>query len=210
MADKTARAEETAAARRTDALLKRSSGHGFVYACLIFVTFVFAALAGWQWFQISALNAEMAAIKKIARSAQQNDALLAETINSNQQVMLEQFTTLSNGLEKKIVASAAKRLDDTVDEAIGKLSAFGNAQFAFQMVEYDRRSCVNGGIFSGEHLEGELQQETFEAGAMVQVLPTHTDIRGIPFYRVSIDNVPLRWQGADAEFRHGSMRISCN
>ena len=45
----------------------------------------------------------------LEKSAAFYDALLAETINSNQQVVLEQFETLSNGLEQKVVASAAKR-----------------------------------------------------------------------------------------------------
>lgn len=212
MADETAQADNASAAQaeHTAALLVKTGGNRIIVACLIAVAVVFGAIAGWQWFQISTLKQELATLKALSKSSQQNDALLAETINSNQQVMLEQFNTLSNGLEQKIVSSAAQRLDQTVDDAIGKLSAFGNARFAFQMVEFDRRSCVNGGVFTGEHLEGELQQEQFAAGAMVQVLPTHTDIRGIPFYRVSVNDVPLQWQGTDAEFRHGSMRISCN
>ena len=211
MADETAQAQENAAepGAKTATRQVAKNGNRIFVASLAAIAVVFGIVAGWQWSQIATLKEELSALRELTKSAQQNDALLAETINSNQQVLLEQVTTLSNGLERKIVSSAGKQLDQTVADAISKLSAFGNAQFAFQMVEYDRRSCVNGGVFSGEHIEGDLQQEEFSAGAMVEVQPTHTDIRGIPFYRVAIDDVPVQWQGSDAEFRHGSMRISC-
>ncbi|MCP4318986.1 MAG: hypothetical protein GY789_24085 [Hyphomicrobiales bacterium] len=205
MTDETAQPEDNTAAPT-----RAHADNRAVYASLAAVAVIFGLIIGWQWWQISTLKGELSALRELTKSAQQNDALLAETINSNQEVLIEQFSTLSSGLENKIVSSASKQLDRSLTDAIDKLSAFGNARFAFQMVEYDRRSCANGGVFTGKHLEGEQQEEPFQAGAMVEVQPTHTDIRGIPFYRVSIGEVLLQWQGSDAEFRHGSMRIACN
>lgn len=195
---------DTAAPTRTPA------GIGAVHVALAAVVVVFGLIAGWQWWQISSLKGELSTLRELAKSAKQNDVLLAEIIKSNQKTMNGQFSTLSRGLEKKIVRSASEQLDRSLAEAIGKLSAFGNTNFAFQMVEYDRRSCAGGGRFTGEHLDGEQQEEQFEAGAMVEILPSHKDIRGIPFYRVSIDEALLQWQDSNAEFRHGSMRIACN
>ena len=99
-------------------------------------------------------------------------------------------------------------MEEEVALAIQRLSAFGNAGFAFQMEEFDRRSCVNGGVFSGETPDYQLNELPFAAGAMVEVLPTHGDISGIPFYRVEVDQTPIG-DGSE-EFRHGSMRIACN
>lgn len=186
------------------------AGSRAVFAAMAAFVVVFGLIAGWQWWRISTLKGELSTLKELAKAAKLNDVLLAEIIKSNQKTMNNQFTTLSRGLEKKIVRSASEQLDRSLAEAIGKLSAFGNTNFAFQMVEYDRRSCAAGGRFTGEHLDGEQQEEQFDAGAMVEVLPSHRDIKGIPFYRVSIDEAPLQWQDSNAEFRHGSMRIACN
>ncbi|MEM6464502.1 MAG: hypothetical protein AAF724_21585 [Pseudomonadota bacterium] len=183
---------------------------GGIVMALIAITVVFGVVLAWQWWQIAQMRAELAALSERVSSAQQNDALLAEAINSNQDALLEQFAELSGWLQNKVVDSTNDHVDKSVAEAIGKLSAFGNASFAFQMVEFDRRSCVNGGIFSGERATGDLFEEPFGAGEMVEIQPSHTDIRGIPFYRVNVNGETLGSQQGDAEFRHGSMRIACN
>ena len=183
-------------------------GNGLLFGLVVLLTLAFAGVAGLLWIQIEALRQEIADLEGQIQTARTNDTLLTQIINANQETMIEGFNKLTENVEREIVDSARGRMEDEVAQAIQRLSAFGNAGFAFQMEEFDRRSCVNGGVFSGETPDYQTTELPFEAGTMVEVLPTHGDISGIPFYRVEVDSAPIG-DGSE-EFRHGSMRIACN
>lgn len=183
-------------------------GNGVLFGLVVLLALVFAGVAGLLWIQIEALRQEIAALEGQIQTAKTNDTMLTQIINANQETMIEGFNNLTESVEQEIVASARGRMEQEVDQAIQRLSAFGNAGFAFQMEEFDRRSCVNGGVFSGETPDYQTTELPFVAGAMVEVLPTHGDINGIPFYRIQVDDAPIG-DGSE-EFRHGSMRIACN
>lgn len=183
-------------------------GNGGLFALIVVLVVLMGGVVGWQWVQISALQGEVADLERLVQSAKTNDTMLSEIVNANHKTLMERLDTLSGSVEQQIVSSAKGRMEQEVQDAIKRLSAFGNAGFVFQMEEFDRRSCVNGGLFSGETPDYDLVELPFAAGAMVQVQPTHTDINGIPFYRVTIDDVPIG--NTPGEYRHGSMRIACD
>lgn len=150
-----------------------------------------------------------------ALSAQQTvSASLTEQLASHQQALTGLSAALKNAqgetisdLEKQYIVAASARLEATVAREI---AALGTSGFRFNMVEFDRRSCAQGGIFSGEHPDGYQQNEPFDPNNLVEVLQSGEDVRGIPFYRVKINGATIQWQGSPALFRHGSMRIECN
>ena len=109
-------------------------------------------------------------------------------------------------LEQQYIDAASARLEATVAREV---AALGTSGFRYNMVEFDRRSCSLGGTFSGELPDGFRQEEEFEPNQMVEVQESGEDVRGIPFYRVTISGKALRWEGDTALFRHGSMRIEC-
>ena len=179
-----------------------------LFALIVVLVVLLGGVVGWQWMQINALRGEVADLDRLIKSAKANGTMLSEIINANHKTLIQRLDTLSESAEQQIVSSAKGRMEQEVEAAIKRLSAFGNAGFVFQMDEFDRRSCVNGGTFSGETSDYNLVELPFAAGAMVQVQPTHTDINGIPFYRVTADDVPIG--DSPGEYRHGSMRIACD
>ncbi|MEM9105227.1 MAG: hypothetical protein AAGC96_06190 [Pseudomonadota bacterium] len=183
-------------------------GNSGLFALIAVLVVLLGGVVGWQWMQINALQGEVAKLERLVESAKTNDTMLSEIINANHKTLIERLNTISESVEQEIVFSAKGRMEQEVEDAIKRLSAFGNAGFVFQMEEFDRRSCVNGGLFSGETPDYNLVELPFTAGAMVQVQPTHTDINGIPFYRVTVDDTPIG--DNPGEYRHGSMRIACN
>ncbi|MEX3011149.1 hypothetical protein [Hoeflea sp. TYP-13] len=182
----------------------------FLTVLIVAATVVFGLYCAWSFSQISELRAEVSELRASVASARQNSVLLTEIVNSGQEALVERLSSKSEELQDRIVRSASAKLNHSIDVAMGRLSAFGNAGFAFQMAEFDRRSCVNGGVFSGELPDGNQHDEPFEAGNLIEVQPTHGDVRGIPFYRVKIAGKTMRSQDGRAQFRHGSMRIECN
>ncbi|WP_419912380.1 hypothetical protein [Hoeflea sp.] len=130
-----------------------------------------------------------------------------ETVTQN---LSTDITQDAEDLRNQIVQSASAKLDHTISTAMSELSSFGNSNFVFHMVEFDRRSCVKGGTFIGELPDGSLQEEPFAANQLVEIQPSHDDIRGIPFYRVTINNQTLLSGKTPGDYRHGTMRISCS
>lgn len=112
--------------------------------------------------------------------------------------------------ENQIIDSGSALLKSTIALARKEMQAFGTAGHRFNVAEFDRRSCPQGGVFSGEQPDGSRLEKPFQASAMVEVRESHGDVRGIPFYRVSINNTVVNENGQPSQFRHGSMRVACN
>lgn len=160
------------------------------------------------------LQARVDALSGALRAQQSASTALAEQLASHQQALAGLSAALKSAqgetvsdLEKQYILAASARLEATVAREI---AALGTSGFRFNMVEFDRRSCAQGGIFSGEHPDGYQQNEPFDPNNLVEVLQSSEDVRGIPFYRVIINGATIQWQGSPALFRHGSMRIECN
>lgn len=193
---------------RSDPQPPAPRGNGGMFALVVVLVVLMGGVVGWQWMQINALHSRVTDLERLITTAKANDKMLSEIVNGNYKALIQRLDTLSASVQQEAVSSAKGRMEQEVENAIRRLSAFGNAGFVFQMEEFDRRSCVNGGTFSGESSDYNLVEHAFAAGAMVQVQPTHTDINGIPFYRVTVDDAPIG--DSPGEYRHGSMRIACD
>ena len=160
--------------------------------------------------QIVTLQQEVSSLKSALENASQQTARLEQTVSSTEARTIERLAETADDLRNEIVRTASAKLDHSIGAALSELHTYGNAQYVFHMVANDRRSCVKGGAFIGELPDGSLEEATFNAGEMVSVDPSHTDIRGIPFYRAKIRNSVVETEGEAAAFRHGTMRIACN
>ncbi len=142
-------------------------------------------------------------IAALSEQLQSHDASLAGLAAGLKAAQSENVSDL----EKQYIVAASARLEAAVAREI---AALGTSGFRFNMVEFDRRSCAQGGIFTGEHPDGYQQNEPFEPNNLIEILESSEDVRGIPFYPVKINGATVQWQGNPAIFRHGSMRIECN
>lgn len=175
---------------------------------------VLGLLVALGYSRISGLQDDVDALNTALNAARDNAASLAEQVASHQQALTGLSAALKSELggdiselEKQYIGAASARLEATVAREI---AALGTSGFRFNMVEFDRRSCAQGGTFTGEHPDGYEQDEPFDPNNLVEVLESSEDVRGVPFYRVKINGASVQWQGSPAIFRHGSMRIECN
>ncbi|MDA4846710.1 hypothetical protein [Hoeflea poritis] len=171
---------------------------------------IFALLTAWAFIQISGLRAQLSAVRTELAASQQETAALAQKLGVVEGSLSGDLARDADDLRNQIVQSASAKLDHSISAAMSELSSFGNSNFVFHMSEFERRSCVKGGTFIGEQPDGSLQEETFDANHMVEIQPSHEDIRGIPFYRVTINDQTLQSAGGPGAYRHGTMRISCS
>ncbi|WP_136657125.1 hypothetical protein [Nitratireductor sp. XY-223] len=171
---------------------------------------IFALLMAWGFIQVSGLRAQLADVRTDLEASRQETATLQQKLDAVTQNLSTGIAQDAEDLRNQIVQSASAKLDHSISTAMGELSSFGNSNFIFQMAEFERRSCVKGGTFVGEQPDGSLQEEPFDANHMVEIQPSHEDIRGIPFYRVTINDQTLQSGGGPGAYRHGTMRISCS
>ncbi|MCR9137214.1 MAG: hypothetical protein NXI27_14550 [Alphaproteobacteria bacterium] len=175
---------------------------------------VLGLIVAVTYWRLSGLQAEVDALSGALEAERANSVSLSEQVASHQQALTGLSAALRSAragaiseLEQQYIGAASARLEAAVAREI---AALGTSGFRFNMVEFDRRSCAQGGIFTGEHPDGYQQNEPFEPNHLVEVLETTEDVRGIPFYRVKINGTTIQWQDGPAIFRHGRMRIECN
>jgi uncharacterized membrane protein len=196
------------------ALVKKIQLRNPIIAVVAVVAIAFLISGVWVYLLIAGLHDKMELLEATAKSSEDRIAVLAEQVRGQERELSDLAKALEvarsgsvSDIEKQFVQSASARMEATVAREI---SALGTSGFRFHVVEFDKRACANGGVFSGEHPDGYQQDEPFNANNMVEILESYGDVRGIPFYRVKINGATLQWQGNPATFRHGSMRIECN
>ncbi|MCY6381615.1 hypothetical protein [Hoeflea prorocentri] len=182
----------------------------FLWAAIVVVALSAVILHLQSRAQVIKLQEEVSSLNSALDAATQQTAQLQEAVASTEARTIEQLAETADELRNEIVRTASAKLDHSIGEALSELHTYGNAQYVFHMVANDRRSCVKGGVFIGELSDGSLQEAAFNAGEMVAIEPSHTDIRGIPFYRAKISASLIETRGDAAAFRHGTMRIACN
>ncbi len=175
-----------------------------------------AAIGAWTYLQVTELKQTVAALESTVQASEQRVAMLTEKVDGFQSTASAlpaaaqaQLEAQARAFEEQIINSGTSVLKSTIALAKKEMLAFGGSGYRFNMVEFDRRSCVAGGTFSGELSDGSRLDEEFEPNSMVEVLESRGDVRGIPFYRVTVNGSELASGGGAASFRHGSMRIAC-
>lgn len=181
---------------------------------VVAVAIVLGFFVAWSYSFLSGMQNRIDELSDALTSAKTRNAVLAEQIATHQKSLVDVVAFVNSvqsenisDLEKQYIVAASARLEETVTREI---AALGTSGFRFNMVEFDRRTCALGGTFTGEHPDGYQQDEPFDPNNFVEVQASTEDVRGIPFYRVTINGNAVQWQGSPAIFRHGRMRIECN
>ncbi len=192
---------------------RRSSG---VVIVLFLAALVIAAGGVVTYLQMLDLKQQVAAMQASVQSAAQQSAELNQRLSAFENTAANlpaavraELEVQAEEFENQIINSGSALLKSTIALAKKEMLAFGTAGHRFNMVEFDRRSCPQGGVFSGEKPDGDRLEKPFEANAMVEVRESHGDVRGIPYYRVTINNNVVDFDGSPGQFRHGSMRVAC-
>ena len=202
--------------RRLVTLETKIRAYQAVGIALIATVILLAASAVWSHTMLWGTQTKMARLEETVRTAERDMATLIlraealeQTAASLPEMTRAELEAQSQAFEEQIINSGSALLKSTIALAKKDMTSFGLSGHRFNMAEFDRRSCPLGGAFSGELPNGSVQEQTVEANAMVDILETHIDIRGIPFYNVEIGGVMVEWAGQPAEYRHGSMRVEC-
>ena len=175
-----------------------------------------AAIGAWTCLQVTELKQTVATLEAAVRASGQQVAELRQEVGGFQNTASAlpaaaqaQLEDQAKAFEEQIINSGTSVLKSTIALAKKEMLAFGGSGYRFNMVEFDRRSCVAGGTFSGELPDGTRLEREFEPNSMVEVLESRGDVRGIPFYQVSVSGSAINGEGGAARFRHGSIRIEC-
>lgn len=207
--DKRLRSHGSGATRR-----RRTGGAAVL---LFLAALIVAAGAALAFLVIVDLKQQVTAMQAKVDAAAQQSAALSERVSTIEQTAANlpaavraELSAQADEFEKQIINSGSALLKSTIALAKKEMVSFGTAGHRFNMVEFDRRSCPQGGVFSGENPNGQRIEKEFEPSAMIEVRESHGDVRGIPFYRVTIDGNVVTNSGNPSQFRHGSMRIACN
>ena len=171
-------------------------------------------LGAWSFATISGLRSAVDEMETALIATQQQGAALTARVTAQEKAIADLTSALQlrvsgdvSTLQQQYIGAASARLQETVAREI---AALGTSGFRFSMVEFDRRSCAEGGVFSGELADGSRQNQPFDANRMVEIQESSEDVRGIPFYPVRINGNYVQSNGGRAIYRHGSMRIECN
>ena len=198
---------------------KQTTGGGSSLTVLIIAflaAVAVAAVGAWTYLQVTELKHSVLVLESAVRESERQVAELRQEVGRFQNTASAlpaaaqaQLEAQARAFEEQIINSGTSVLKSTIALAKKEMLAFGGSGYRFNMVEFDRRSCVAGGTFSGELSDGSRLEEEFEPNAMVEVLESRGDVRGIPFYRVTVSGSEVASGGGAASFRHGSMRIAC-
>jgi len=202
--------------RQLAALEAKIRAYQAVGIALIAITVVLTASAVWSHTLMWGTQNKMTRLEATVRTAEQQMATLTQKADALEDMVAAlpdltraELAAQSQLFEDQIIDSGSALLKSTIALAKKDMAAYGLSGHRFNMVEFDRRACPQGGVFSGELPDGARQEQVFDANIMVDVLESHADIRGIPFYHARIGGVMVEQSGEPAAFRHGSMRIEC-